>query len=717
MAAFTLAAGVILWYAVPDGSYDVRRQEDAVAVWWVIGLGAALGLLPRTRLRRGSRWVLIPLVLLVAWTALALLWTSSDERTLAEVVRVVHYAGIVLLIWCVVSPSTWRPAAAGIAAGAIAVCALAVASRLAPDQFSDEVAKAFGSTRLSFPLGYWNAVAAWGAMSATMALVWSAHARSLAVRAASLAAVPLAALVVYLTYSRAGVGGIAVGLLAVLALSVNRWTVAVHALAAGAASALVIKLVRDRPEIADGTGTEGAAVAVQALAGAAILCALAVAFTRVAQADRRWRLPLGAARAATLSLVAVGLVAFAVLGRAPASEAWDEFRNGRVATAPSEAEPSDARLGSLKGNRYDVWSSAVGAFRSAPLKGIGPGTFEFSWNRDEGGPFLRDAHSVYLEQAAELGLPGVALTTAVLLALGFLGAMARFRPDPSRAGAAVALVAAFIVYLFHAGLDWMWESTAVSVLALAAIALAVGSRARLRGAPGPRVRVGLAVVALCLRRRSPRPALDYEGACEPGGVQARGSQAGARAGRFGSLSPTLGGHPLRPAGPRALGRRRSLRGGPRPSQCARARAARLAEPVPACAARGRAWPHPGGHSRLQGCEAAAACLALLRCPSVAASGGAEDRRRGSAAMIDRLGRAGTWTLRGQSVSLGRSGVAHAHVGTRAAPPGCLDRGWSGRGAPREDHARCVRMGGTISSARRAEDESGDGPCRRAEPAL
>ena len=493
VAAFAIAAGVVLWYAVPEGSYDiVRRQENGIAVWWVVGLGGALGLLPRARLRRESLLVLLALALLVAWTALALTWTSSEERTLAEVVRTVHYAGIVLLVWCVVSPSTWRPAAAGLAAAAIAVCGLAVASRLAPETFDDEVAKAFGITRLSYPLGYWNAVASWGGMSATMALVWSAHARSLAVRAASLAAVPLAVLTVYLTYSRAGVGGIAVGLAAAVALSVNRWTVAVHALAAAVASAVVVKLVHDRPEIADGTGTEGAPVVLQSLAGAAVLCGLAVVLTWLLKADDRWRLSMGAARAALVSAVVVGLVGFAVLGRAPASEAWDEFRNGGVAATSSD------RLGSFKGSRYEVWSSAVDALKDAPLEGIGPGTFEFHWNRDEGGEFLRDAHSVYLEQAAEIGLPGVLLTLAALLGLGALGVLARFRlPDPSRAGAAAAVCAAFVVYLFHAGLDWMWEATAVSVLALVGVAIASGPLTRPRATAHLGLRVALPVLAVC----------------------------------------------------------------------------------------------------------------------------------------------------------------------------------------------------------------------------
>jgi O-antigen ligase len=495
-----LAAGAVLWYAIPEGSYDiVARQENTLVVWLVVGLGVLVGLVPRSRPPRGGVWALLALALLVAWTALSFLWTSSDERTLAELVRVLQYSGVVLLVWFVVSPSTWRPVAAGLSAAAIAVCGLALASRLAPGHFPDEIADAFDTKRLSYPLGYWNAVSAWGAMSVALALVWSAHARTLGTRAASLAATPLAVLVVYLTYSRAGAGGIGIALLAALILSVNRWTVALHAAVAGACSACVVLVTRKLPEIADGRGVEGAPRVLLALTGGAIVCALAVLLTRYLNSDG-WRLGVRVARASTVVISVVLVVGFAVFGRGPVSDAWDDFRSTNVAPTPeSEVADRAIRLGSLRGDRYEVWSSAVRGLRDEPLHGLGAGTFEYHWNAEGGSLFIRDAHSLYLEQAAELGLPGLMITLAVLLALGALGVSARVRlRDPSHAGAAAAMCAAFAVYLFHAGVDWMWESTAVSVLAFAVIAVATGAAQRGRPAFGWRPRVGLAMLSLCV---------------------------------------------------------------------------------------------------------------------------------------------------------------------------------------------------------------------------
>ena len=124
------------------------------------------------------------MALLALWTALSLGWTDSDERTLAELARVVHLGGLALLALSLLDRRTWRAAAAGLALAGVIVCGAAVASRLAPDAFPvDEIKRGgFRSDRLNYPFWYWNAVAAWGAMALAMALAWSAHARSLLVR-------------------------------------------------------------------------------------------------------------------------------------------------------------------------------------------------------------------------------------------------------------------------------------------------------------------------------------------------------------------------------------------------------------------------------------------------------------------------------------------------------------------------------------------------------
>ena len=98
-----------------------------------------------------------------------------------------------------------------------------------------------------------------------------------------------------------------------------------------------------------------------------------------------------------------------------------------------------------------------------------PGTFELAWLERQPIPQpVLDAHSLYLETLAELGLVGLALLVLALappLAAGFRGV------DPAATGG-------YVAFLIHAGLDWDWELPAVTIAGLAcAAALLVRERA------------------------------------------------------------------------------------------------------------------------------------------------------------------------------------------------------------------------------------------------
>jgi O-antigen ligase len=135
-----------------------------------------------------------------------------------------------------------------------------------------------------------------------------------------------------------------------------------------------------------------------------------------------------------------------------------------------------ARLGSIDSNRYHYWEEAGRTFAEHPIAGIGSGGFQVEWLKiyqrfDASG----DAHSLYLETAAELGVIGVA---ALLLFLGGI-ATAVLRLYRVDRGAATGLAAGLTAWTFHAGLDWDWEMPAVTLpallLAAAAIAWSEGS--------------------------------------------------------------------------------------------------------------------------------------------------------------------------------------------------------------------------------------------------
>lgn len=496
--AFSVPGGLVVLYALRGGSYDiVVRQELGFAVWVAVAAAVAAGLLPRVLPTRFAIVPLVGILALTGWTALSLTWTGSAERTVAEVARLLHYLGLVALVWAFVGRNTWRHAAAGLAAGACAVTALALSSRLFPGAFPEpQVGRISSLDRLDYPFSYWNAVGAWAAMSLAMALAWSGHAQRTLVRAAFLSMVPVCTAAIYLTYSRAAVGGAAVAVLAAVGIGRNRWVTFVHALVAAAAGALVIAAIRDNPAIAEAGGTGGAGAVIATLAAGALACAAAAFATRALGGDRRWRLPAPYGRVA----VAAGFVVVMLLGvsaaRDPVSDAWSEFRTQPVASAPSD--PAQ-RLSNFSGARYGLWQSAQRAFEDSPGRGIGAGTFEFWWNGDGGRDYARDAHMLYLETLAELGVPGGLF---LLLFLGGLLGVAAFARGQLRrrrsTGAAAALIGAFLVFLLQAGLDWMWETTAVAALALGAAAVCIASTAERRVRLPVPARALLAGLALAL---------------------------------------------------------------------------------------------------------------------------------------------------------------------------------------------------------------------------
>jgi tetratricopeptide (TPR) repeat protein len=492
--AFAFAAAVPVYYALRGGSYDiVVHQEEAIVVWLVLGLGFAFGLLPRARPTTAAAIPFAAVALLAVWTALGFSWTESDERTLAELARVLHFAGLALLGFSLIDRTTWRAAAAGLAAAAFLISLLAIGSRLIPDAFpANEIRRSFRSNRLNYPFHYWNAVAAWSVMAIAMLLSWSACARSLGARAASLASVPICGLAVYLTYSRAGAIGSGLAVLLVLILSRNRWVAMLHALAAGAGAAVAIVVARDHEQIAQATGSAGAGIVAGMLAIAALVAAAATIAASRAHVDR-WRLPSPAGRIALGGAAVLVVLVALTAARDPIAEAWDDFRG---AEQPAERQPQRsrdpaARLTNLSGTRYFEWRSALRAFKTEPLQGIGAGTFEYWWNRDDGREFVRDAHSLYFESLAELGVPGLFLVVCFFGGLLFVAVRARMME-----AAVAAPAAALAVFLFHAGIDWMWESTAVTVLAVLCGAVAAGVLTSQWDRPWRATRIAVPLIAV-----------------------------------------------------------------------------------------------------------------------------------------------------------------------------------------------------------------------------
>src|SRR5205085_280310 len=167
--------------------------------------------------------------------------------------------------------------------------------------------------------------------------------------------------------------------------------------------------------------------------GAGMLAVLVVLMAAVALVAHREPPAGGLRRPRLMALAGAGAVVLVTVALALAGA-------GPTTGTPTEGA-TPTRLASAESNRYAYWRVAIAAFAAHPLAGVGSGGFRQEWRRRRSiqDP-ARDAHSLYLETAAELGLAGLVLLTAAIAAV-VMSAMAAQRREPAAAAGLVAALA------------------------------------------------------------------------------------------------------------------------------------------------------------------------------------------------------------------------------------------------------------------------------------
>src|SRR3954454_13380392 len=470
LTAVLVAGPTVLAFA-SGGFFAHARLVAAIGAWAVLGLAALLAPAPIVPRTAPARAALLGLAALAGWTALSGSWAPSpgparQTLELALVYLPVLAAATLLLR----DGAAARVAEVALAAGTLDVIGYGLAGRLVPGlvQLTPSV-RAGG--RLEQPLTYWNATGALAAIGFVLvARIAGDRARPAALRTAAAAAGPPLALGVYLSFSR---GALAAAAVALVVLVVRRppraqaHAAAVAAVAAGLAIAATAPFAGVRA-LRGGLGTretEGLVCLALLLA----IMALAAAFharTRATDA--------GTALAARPRAI---LVALAIAGAiVPYAAAVTERSAGPGATGASAA-----RLTQAGSNRGRYWAVAVRELGRHPDEGIGAGGFGVAWLRERTiDERVQDAHSLYIETAAELGLVGLAL---LALFLGGVVAAAR-RAVVSESAVAAGPAAAVLVWAVHAGLDWDWPMPALSGVAILLAGLLVGRCERAAAAEG-----------------------------------------------------------------------------------------------------------------------------------------------------------------------------------------------------------------------------------------
>jgi O-Antigen ligase len=474
LAAAVLLAGPTVIAFFSGGYFDGPRAAATTLAWALVLLLAVAGPVPLPATTAG-RVAAAALAGLAVWTAVSVAWAPVIGPAFDSAHRVLLYLGVLLAATAVLRDrSLARAVEPALAGGALVVIAYGLSGRLLPGLV--ELNRSFvAGGRLEQPLTYWNAEGLLAAMGLVLCVRLAGDpTRSANLRAAAAAACAPLGAGVYLSYSRGAVVVAVLGLIFLLAAVPTRPQV--RAALAGLAAAVVASAVSAAfrgvaaLEGSDGAQERDGAIVLVLMLGLMLLAALLTrraAAVEATQPDRLGRVAFASrfpalAKAATV-LCVVGLIA-----------------GGLVETAGRRSESAEAkpsRFVTVSSLRYEYWGVGADAFLDEPLSGNGAGSFRVIWRQERDvAAGAVEVHSLALEMATELGIPG-------LLLLGlFVGgvAVAGRRALQAEAPLAPAACAVCGMWLTHALIDWDWQMPAVTLpaLVLAGALLAEAERAQ-----------------------------------------------------------------------------------------------------------------------------------------------------------------------------------------------------------------------------------------------
>jgi hypothetical protein len=455
----------VLALASNDGGYFPSEWGwSTVVLAWVCAIALVLG--RGAVLVREDRILLGIMAAITAWTAASGLWADAVQAPVLEVERTLIYVALLGTILVMARVGSAGIMLAGAALAGVLVSGFALVTRLRPDLFGlydDPVAHG----RLYQPIGYWNALGIFAAMTAALCLGAAMRARTPWLRIAGAAALPAVVSTLFFTFSRGSMMTLVIGLGVSLALDRDR----LRSIAVGIALAPWVALAVGDARLQGALARGGAGVHAASSEGRPLL--VVIALSAAASGATMWavgiveqRVTFGqAVRRAYLALLAVGalaVVAGAIAVYGSPAHMVSRVRHALEAKGPAKDVNQNLRLETLSLNgRPMLWRSALDDVRDHPVLGSGAGTFEQYWDQHRPRNYVaRDAHSLYLERLAEQGPMGLFLVLALVLYPIAVGV--RRRRDP----VVLTALGAFVAFALHAGFDWDWEMPAVVSLGL-----------------------------------------------------------------------------------------------------------------------------------------------------------------------------------------------------------------------------------------------------------
>ncbi|HET7568663.1 MAG TPA: O-antigen ligase family protein [Gaiellaceae bacterium] len=501
LPAALLGVAVVTPVASANGGWDATSWGWIVlALVWV----AVVGILLRPSLAFGlpELVVLGALGAFSLWTLVSASWSGDKGGSVLTFERTLVYVAAIAAVLVVVRRAGVPHLLASVWLGASLVCGYALVTRLYPNRFPAPLTLA--GNRLEQPIGYWNGLGllAAVALAAGIGVIASTRSRTLA-GLVGLSVVPVV-LALYFTFSRGGFLALGVAVVVLLALDANRLRAAAALVALAVPAALAVSHashVSALTSVATDPATASLAGArlVRAelpYAALALVAALAIAegARRIEAGPRVHRVGNAVLAVGALAAVVAGVALLSSHYGSPTSvvrQVWHSFSH-ESGTTPTNLND---RLFTFSGTgRVALWRVAWADFRGHPLTGSGAGTYQRFWLRNRPGDAQAvNAHNLYAETLAELGVVGLALLLVALVVP--LAAAWRARGRPA-VGAAAAVYAAFVVHSFF---DWDWQLPGVALgpVLLGAALLVAGRDDSRQHRPGRLTTAG-AVAALAL---------------------------------------------------------------------------------------------------------------------------------------------------------------------------------------------------------------------------
>lgn len=482
-----LSAALVTIAFVTSGSVDQTTATTGNTlteiVLTLLGAGAVVAAVLGCGLSRGRAWgagTVGLMAALTALTALSILWSVVPDTSWSSANQMLSYLGAFAGAAALarLAPRRWPLLLGAVALATVAISAWALLAKVFPATLAPD--NVVG--RLQAPFGYWNAVGIVGGLGLP-ACLWAGTRRDRGRRLAGLAApgIMLALSAVVLSSSRSADAAAAVVIAGWMVFVPLRLRSAV-VLAVGGAGAIGITawalshsaLTADgqlTPAMDSAGHTFGVVLVVVLvlITAAGVACAWAMDHPAVSAATRR---RAGIALVVLACLVPVAAVsALATSSRGLTGQithAWDSLTSTHAVVANNPG-----RVLEFGSSRPLYWHQGLEVGGHALLKGVGAsgyGTARLRYTTNAS--VSAQAHSYVIETFADLGLLGIAITFALLLAW----ARAALRPiargtrdraltDDQRDERTGMIALALIVLGFgiESTLDWTWYFAGVSV--------------------------------------------------------------------------------------------------------------------------------------------------------------------------------------------------------------------------------------------------------------